>query len=486
MEGIQSKLPAVLPPLPKLRPRPGHLTATGYGKTSHRPINDTSTATIEEEGSTVSKLLMKSEFSRGSGLRKTSGSLVHSIPKFSKVRPTEKLSEVQRVLQDRILSRQRMKQQQLHQNQKDFGSSRVNSNPSEMVASNLLQNLISMQSEKNNSIRNGFVHEAKSSRESSVRRRVRKPAKEEICHFIKDAGLPEANEEEERPIEPPLSYLPRFPEVTITPACSIIQHCGTAEGAALGPSILNSNFNLATPMKPQEMTELPVEPSQYDSLNALLPLDYGYCLEDNLCMHPSVKTVLGNPPSSPITGISTTPSTIRMMPHRLITKMSSTPYPKGAPTLHCNQDQKKFSQKLTRKKIVSSQRSEPQNEVSICKFKFTGGPKPKLEEKKMLHIDSGGNFCYTSGSGDQAVTGFEYFPKEVIHANAAIVTDAFTSLSQSSGKLLQSISSSSSRFAGDVNKSTVPGAMEVIMAFESLPEVRSSSSDKLAMQATLQ
>ena len=112
-------------------------------------------------------------------------------------------------------------------------------------------------------------------------------AKEEICHFIKDAGLPEANEEEERPIEPPLSYLPRFPEVTITPACSIIQHCGTAEGAALGPSMINSNFNLATPMKPQEMTELPVEPSQYDSLNALLPLDYGYCLEDNLCMHPS-------------------------------------------------------------------------------------------------------------------------------------------------------------------------------------------------------
>ena len=67
-------------------------------------------------------------------------------------------------------------------------------------------------------------------------------------------------------------------------------------------------------------------------------------------------------------------------------------------------------------------------QVSICKFKFTGGPKPTLEEKKMLHIDSEGNFCYTTGSGDRAVTGFEYFPKEVIHANAAIVTDAFTSL----------------------------------------------------------
>lgn len=31
-------------------------------------------------------------------------------------------------------------------------------------------------------------------------------------------------------------------------------------------------------------------------------------------------------------------------------------------------------------------------EVSICKFKFTGGAKPSLQEKKMLSVDSGGNF----------------------------------------------------------------------------------------------
>jgi hypothetical protein len=36
--------------------------------------------------------------------------------------------------------------------------------------------------------------------------------------------------------------------------------------------------------------------------------------------------------------------------------------------------------------------------VSICKFKFTGGAKPTLEEKKMLSVDSGGNFRYFSGS----------------------------------------------------------------------------------------
>lgn len=35
-------------------------------------------------------------------------------------------------------------------------------------------------------------------------------------------------------------------------------------------------------------------------------------------------------------------------------------------------------------------------EVSICKFKFTGGAKPCLQEKKMLSVDSGGNLRFYS------------------------------------------------------------------------------------------
>ncbi|CAG7833366.1 unnamed protein product [Allacma fusca] len=35
-------------------------------------------------------------------------------------------------------------------------------------------------------------------------------------------------------------------------------------------------------------------------------------------------------------------------------------------------------------------------EVSICKFKFTGGAKPSLQEKKMLSVDSTGNFRFYS------------------------------------------------------------------------------------------
>lgn len=42
--------------------------------------------------------------------------------------------------------------------------------------------------------------------------------------------------------------------------------------------------------------------------------------------------------------------------------------------------------------------AESPTEVSICKFKFTGGLKPTLEEKKMLSVDAGGNFRFYSGT----------------------------------------------------------------------------------------
>ncbi|XP_046394517.1 basic proline-rich protein [Ischnura elegans] len=45
-------------------------------------------------------------------------------------------------------------------------------------------------------------------------------------------------------------------------------------------------------------------------------------------------------------------------------------------------------------------------EVSICKFKFTGGARPSLEEKKMLSVDAGGNLRFYSG-GDK---GGGFFP----------------------------------------------------------------------------
>ncbi|XP_045504337.1 uncharacterized protein LOC123700982 isoform X2 [Colias croceus] len=55
--------------------------------------------------------------------------------------------------------------------------------------------------------------------------------------------------------------------------------------------------------------------------------------------------------------------------------------------------------------------STPTTEVSICKFKFTGGSKPSLQEKKMLSVDSGGNFRYYSGTGSKGSKGYDYIQK---------------------------------------------------------------------------
>lgn len=62
--------------------------------------------------------------------------------------------------------------------------------------------------------------------------------------------------------------------------------------------------------------------------------------------------------------------------------------------------------------------SNSATEVSICKFKFTGGAKPSLQEKKMLSVDSGGNFRYYSGTGDKSMRGYEFFPRERLQQSA--------------------------------------------------------------------
>lgn len=58
--------------------------------------------------------------------------------------------------------------------------------------------------------------------------------------------------------------------------------------------------------------------------------------------------------------------------------------------------------------------NNPATEVSICKFKFTGGAKPSLQEKKSLSVDSGGNFRYYSGTGDKNMRGYEFFSREAL------------------------------------------------------------------------
>lgn len=68
--------------------------------------------------------------------------------------------------------------------------------------------------------------------------------------------------------------------------------------------------------------------------------------------------------------------------------------------------------------MPSENSSNPTTEVSICKFKFTGGAKPSLQEKKMLSVDSGGNFRYYSGTGDKSMRGYEFFPRESLQQSS--------------------------------------------------------------------
>ena len=99
----------MLPPLPKLRPRPG-LTLTIPKHTENKNNNNIATpppkkrkiappenpqiileevpknSEIIEENSKTSRLLTKSECGRGGGRKRNSGSLIHSIPKFTQVR----------------------------------------------------------------------------------------------------------------------------------------------------------------------------------------------------------------------------------------------------------------------------------------------------------------------------------------------------------------------------------------------------------------
>ncbi|KAL0868643.1 hypothetical protein ABMA27_008097 [Loxostege sticticalis] len=60
---------------------------------------------------------------------------------------------------------------------------------------------------------------------------------------------------------------------------------------------------------------------------------------------------------------------------------------------------------------TKSNSTTPTTEVSICKFKFTGGSKPSLQEKKMLSVDSGGNFRYYSGTGNKGNKGYDYLQR---------------------------------------------------------------------------
>ncbi|RVE53419.1 hypothetical protein evm_001989 [Chilo suppressalis] len=76
----------------------------------------------------------------------------------------------------------------------------------------------------------------------------------------------------------------------------------------------------------------------------------------------------------------------------------------------------------------------PTTEVSICKFKFTGGSKPSLQEKKMLSVDSGGNFRYYSGTGNKGNKGYEYLQRDANQNRNAEVEASVSALPKPEGQ----------------------------------------------------
>ncbi|CAG9856840.1 unnamed protein product [Phyllotreta striolata] len=118
------------------------------------------------------------------------------------------------------------------------------------------------------------------------------------------------------------------------------------------------------------------------------------------------------------------PKSIKPKPNspKVDSREESTPSPQAQDIKKRNAPNSENSKTPTKRKrsaifippIPTENNANPATEVSICKFKFTGGAKPSLQEKKMLSVDSGGNFRYYSGTGDKSMRGYEFFPRETL------------------------------------------------------------------------
>ncbi|KAG6446178.1 hypothetical protein O3G_MSEX004271 [Manduca sexta] len=89
---------------------------------------------------------------------------------------------------------------------------------------------------------------------------------------------------------------------------------------------------------------------------------------------------------------------------------------------------------------TKSNSTTPTTEVSICKFKFTGGSKPSLQEKKMLSVDSGGNFRYYSGTGNKGNKGYDYLQRDSNQGRSQDAGESSSTLPKDSAALKEDLS----------------------------------------------
>lgn len=239
---MSEDLKSSLPPMPKLRPKPGFRLNLSTQTSNSASKDEDEEEEIEEE-ETTSKLLMKTDCK---GRKKNSGSLVHSIPKFSQVKPSGRLTEVQKVLQSRIISKQRQKlieeQRRLQEEQKNG-----------LQASSLLQNIVTLHQQSSKNSQTSPVNSiCYSNNNSNInKRRGRKPAKEEICHVVCTTSSPNKT--------PRLSniapVIPQLSEVTITPTVVL-----NSNEVTITPTSVSSSEVVALDLRKKREKERSSEP----------------------------------------------------------------------------------------------------------------------------------------------------------------------------------------------------------------------------------
>lgn len=313
--------------------------------------------------------------------------------------------------------------------------------------------------------------------ENSKPRRGRKPKKADICHLIYKnygtifPGTPKSfiNKNKEGPVKN---------EPAKKQQCEPLNLCVRDNGE---PFILSSSdgeesadtdsemtprlspMTTTTNLKPIKEPVTPTTPSSTitENQSASPQNNFAFWPNNGVFIHPMalyyqkmVETSNANPtsPSSDleiVTEPNHVPSTLlessdigkkqhKLIP-RNISKLLKVPKPPSTPSISSDTTSPNSSKRNTptlqkRKRsaiFIPPVPTEPKShatEVSICKFKFTGGAKPTLQEKKMLSVDSGGNFRYYSGTGDKTMRGYEFFPRESLAASsltANTTTNAF-------------------------------------------------------------
>ncbi|XP_043462107.1 uncharacterized protein LOC122498451 isoform X2 [Leptopilina heterotoma] len=174
-------------------------------------------------------------------------------------------------------------------------------------------------------------------------------------------------------------------------------------GVFIHPMALQSQFLYYQKMAQNEKN-LP-KPDTSPKEQKIVPKSLYSMLENNSLNSPTPVPPVPSP-STPTLTPTSTPSPVSPRPKR------------NAPLGNQGQPTKRKRSAIFIPPMPTENNNNPTTEVSICKFKFTGGAKPSLQEKKSLSVDAGGNFRYYSGTGDKSMRGYEFFPREALQQPA--------------------------------------------------------------------